>query len=163
MIRKAFMAATVLLLLLLVLITPRFIGYREDISTLPRVIVNYGEDELVVLVTSLSATYLYEALFLNVTYLDAEGVTLLHERNTYAVQERVDLNVSRRFSLEAVAVDRRGEVFETRLEVTALKGPEGWTFELLILPEKTPRVLTAEDMMNSPFVTLLERREVEGP
>lgn len=153
------MAATVLLLLLLVLITPRLIGYREDISTLPRLIINYGEDDLIIFITSLSGTYLYEALFLNITTLDGDNLTQKQDRNSHGLQERVELNQTTQFLLDAVAEDRRRVFFETRMEVTATKGSEGWSFRLLLLPERTLRVLTENDLLNSPFATLMQKRE----
>ncbi len=158
--RKAFMAATILVLLMLVLVTPRLIGVQEDISSLPRLILNYEEDQLVVFVTSLSGTYLYRALFLNITPMGEANATERHVENAHALEERVPLNETQAFVLETEAVDRRDSRFNLTLDVNAQEMEGDWGFSLLFSGESQPRTVSGEDLSNSPLVTLLERREL---
>ncbi|MFQ5920371.1 MAG: hypothetical protein ACE5I4_10075, partial [Thermoplasmata archaeon] len=67
------------------------------------------------------------------------------------------------FSVEAAAVDRRSAVFDLTLHVTATPvveegGTRGWRFEFLFGEETQPRVVTHQDLLNSPLATFLERR-----
>lgn len=159
MLRKGLMAATVLLLLLLVLVTPRLIGVREDISTLPRLILNFQGEDVIAFITSLSGTYVYKALYLNVTPADGGPAHRLHVANSHALEAKMNLTEMRRFALEAAALDRRDVFFDTAVDVRASLGDEGWSFRLLVEEETTPRILTQEELTASPFATLMERRE----
>ncbi len=173
MLRKALMAATILLLLLLVLITPRLLGVREDLSTIPRLIVNYNEDEegLVLYLTSLAGTYLYRKLYLNFTS-EALNFTLRENASdSHGLEYRVDSRLFSgqfqvapfAFDVEAAAVDRRSAVFDLALHVTATpqveEGDRSWRFEFLFGEETQPRVVTDRDLLNTPLATFLERRE----
>ncbi len=153
------MAATVLLLLLLVLITPRLIGVQEDISSLPRLILNYSQDELIIFITSLSGTYIYKAIYLNVTPDGEQNATRRSVQYSHGLEERVDVNDMSQFDLEAVAIDRRDSLFDISADISASRTEEGWSFSLLLSEEGTPRNLTQEDLSSSPFATLMSRRE----
>ena len=155
--KRAFMAATVLLLLALVVVTPRLIGPKEDISSLPRVILNYYEGHLVVGVTSLSGLYIYDALYLNVT---RESGPPLPWNGTHlmALQGRVPLDGPGDLRVEAAAMDARGVWFDGTLNVTALADGEGWVFRVRSSPEALPREMSAQELTESPVATLMERR-----
>lgn len=156
------MAATVLLLLLLVLITPRLIGGPEDISSLPRLILNYDEDRLILFVTSLSGTYLYRTLYLNLTPEGGgNGPLRAIVSDSHGLERVVPLSATTRFSVEAVAVDRGDTPFDLVLDVSASQTASGWRFQLLFPDEPQPRTVTVtdEDFVDGlPY--LLQRREV---
>lgn len=162
------MAATVILLLLLVIVTPRLVGVQEDISSLPRLILNFEDSEelLILFVTSLSGTYLYRALYLNLTPEGASDPVMAMESNSHGLEYPVDFKaisgqefVTRSsFSVETVAIDRRNSRFSISLEVTVTPSAEGWQFEFLFEEERQPRVVTSQDLLNAPFATLLQRR-----
>lgn len=165
MIRKALMAATVILLILLVILTPRLVGVQEDISSLPRLILNFddSEDLLILFVTSLSGTYLYSVLYLNVTY---EGwADRLNETHTHGLEYPVNLtqvtqgqlSVSAVFNLEVVAIDRRSSHFDLSLQVTITPVAEDWEFEL-VFGDGPPQIVTSQEILNGPRATLLQRR-----
>ncbi|MEE9236224.1 MAG: hypothetical protein V3U52_00320 [Thermoplasmata archaeon] len=156
MLRKALMAAIILLLLLLVLITPRLIGVREDISTLPRLILNYESDEFIIFITSLSGTYVYRTLYLNITSFDLPNTTRSRVANSLGLEGKLYLNETTHFSLEAVAEDQRNVFFDLTLEAVASETQQGWSFTLL---DSGQKVLTDGDLSVSPFVTLMPRRE----
>lgn len=159
MLKPAFMAATVLLLVILVVLTPRLIGPREDISSLPRLILNYDEGSLVAFVTSLSGTYLYRALYLNVTPLAGPEPILRNATRAMALEERIPLETMPEFVMEVVAEDGLGQFFDLHVTVRAIPGSEGWTFRLVLEPGAAPREFTSRDLMNAPFATLMERRD----
>ncbi len=152
------MAATVMLLLLLVLITPRLIGVREDISSLPRLILNYGNEDFVAFVTSLSGTYLYSALYLNITPRNGPNSAHYVVNDSHALEGRIGLEGSSQFNIEAVAVDQRRVFFDISVDVEASRTAKGWSFTLRLSGETTPRVLTENDISNTPFATLMQRR-----
>lgn len=156
--KRAFMAATLLLLVALLAIVPRLTGPREDIASVPRVVLNYVDDQLVVLVTSLSGTYLYDTLHLNVTTAGGEEGDrwVAHQRLT--LEERVSLQGPVEFHLEAAVQDARGVWFDAALQVNATPTDGSWTFRLVTEPGRLPQSLTAEDLAESPFATLLKRR-----
>ena len=52
MIRKALMALTVIVLVILIIITPSLIGKEPGVSSIPKVIVDYADNETIVHVTS---------------------------------------------------------------------------------------------------------------
>lgn len=164
------MAATILLLLLLVLVTPRLLGVREDLSTLPRLIVNYDEDEegVILYLTSLAGTYLYRKLYLNIT--PEVGDHRSNASDSHGLEHRVDFQrflgsaiQEFSFGVEAAAVDRRSAVFDLTVQVTAMPVLEGetrsWRFAFLFEEETQPRVVSDQDLLNSPIATFLERRE----
>ncbi|MFQ5986753.1 MAG: hypothetical protein ACE5KQ_05290 [Thermoplasmata archaeon] len=158
MLKPAFMAATLLLLLTLVVVTPRLIGPPEDISSLPRIILNFDEGSLIVFVTSLSGTYLYEALFIEVTPSPGPEPILRNASRSMALEERIPLDVMASFRLEAGAVDGLGQRFEVLLDVVATESSDGWTVRLLE-SGSPPRVYAGPDLQNVPlFATLMERR-----
>ncbi len=167
MLRQAFMAATVILLLLLVIITPRLVGVQEDISSLPRLILNYDDEEdlLVLFVTSLSGTYLYKALYLNLTPEGGVADSAM-DSNTHGLEYPVDFKeisgqevVTRSsFIVETVAIDRRSSEFDLSLDMTVTPLAEGWQFELFLGEERQHRMLSSQDLLNAPLATLLQRR-----
>jgi hypothetical protein len=160
MLKPAFMAATVLLLLTLVVVTPRLIGPQEDISSLPRLILNYDDGTLIVFVTSLSGTYLYPRLSINVTPSSGSDWVPRNTTRAMALEERIPLHLMSSFHLEAGAEDGLGQLFGLGLNVVAEASNEGWTLHL-ILESGPTRVLTGQALQNAPFATLLERRD--GP
>ncbi len=160
MLKPAFMAATVLLLLTLVVVTPRLIGPQEDISSLPRLILNYDDGTLIAFVTSLSGTYLYPRLSITVTPSSGSDSVLRNATRAMALEERIPLDLMSSFRLEAGAEDGLGHLFGLGLDVMAVESAEGWTLRLILEPGP-PRVFTGQDLRNSPFATLLERRD--GP
>ena len=157
MLKPAFMAATVLLLLTLVVVTPRLIGPQEDLSSLPRLILNYDDGTLIVFVTSLSGTYLYQRLSINVTPSTGSDSVLRNATRAMALEERIPLDLMSSFHLEAGAEDGLGQVFGIGLDVMAEESGEGWSLRLILEPGP-PRVLTGQDLQNAPIATLLERR-----
>ncbi len=168
------MAATVLVLFLLVLITPRLTGIQEDISSLPRLILNYDEEEegMVLYLTSLAGTYLYRNLYLNITPGVGDFPLLRNVSNSHGLELGVHLAglsgtfhvMPVSFIVEAAAIDKRSVVFDLTLHVTATPEVEegvtrGWRFELLFGEEIQPRIVTHQDLLNSPIATLLQRRD----
>ncbi len=160
MLKPAFMAATVLLLLILVVVTPRLIGPQEDISSLPRLILNYDDGTLIVFVTSLSGTNLYPRLSIKVTPSSGSDWDPQNATRAMALEERIPLDLMSSFHLEAGAEDGLGQLFGLGLDVMAVESAVGWTLRLILEPGP-PRVFTGQDLRNSPFATLLERRD--GP
>jgi hypothetical protein len=160
MLKPAFMAATVLLLLTLVVVTPRLIGPQEDISSLPRLILNYDDGTLIAFVTSLSGTYLYRELSLAVTPSAGPGAVARNATTAMALEERIPLDLLPSFRLEAGAEDGLGQRFAVHLDVVAVESAEGWSLRLTMDPAP-PREVLGEDLRSSPFATLLERRN--GP
>lgn len=155
--KRAFMAATVVLLLALVVVTPRLIGPKEDISSLPRVILNYHEGHLVAGVTSLSGLYIYDALYLNVTRTG--GPTLpWNETHVMALEGRIPLEDPMELLVEAAAMDARGVWFDGALNVTVLADGDDWVFRVRSDPDALPRELRAQELTESPVATLMERR-----
>ncbi|MFQ5919492.1 MAG: hypothetical protein ACE5I4_05540 [Thermoplasmata archaeon] len=157
MLKPAFMAATVLLLLTLVVVTPRLIGPQEDISSLPRLILNYDDGMLIVFVTSLSGTYLYRELSLIVTPSTSLDSTVRNATSAMALEERIPLNLTPSFHLEAGAEDGIGQLFGVHLDVVAVESAGGWSLRLIMEPAP-PREVLGEDLRSAPFATLLERR-----
>jgi hypothetical protein len=160
MLKPAFMAATVVLLLTLVVVTPRLIGPQEDISSLPRLILNYDEGILIAFVTSLSGTYLYESLFVHVIPSTGPDPILRNATRAMALEERIPLDVISSFRLEAGAQDGLGQLFDVQLDVVAVESPEGWSFRLILDPGSPPRRFTGQELQNAPFATLMERRNL---
>ena len=160
MLKPAFMAATVLLLLTLVVLMPRLIGPQEDISSLPRLILNYDEGTLIAAVTSLSGTYLYRELSLEVTPAGEPTGVVHNASGVMALEERIPLDVMPAFHLEATAEDDLGQLFSLGIEVIGTESAEGWSLRILHDPAP-PRVILGDDLRMSPIATLLERRN--GP
>ncbi len=158
MLKPAFMAATVLLLLTLVVVTPRLIGPPEDISSLPRLILNYDDGTLIAFVTSLSGTYLYPRLSIIITPSSGSDSVLRNATRAMALEERISLDLMSSFHLEVGAEDGLGQLFGRDLDVMAVESAEGWSLQL-ILESGLPRVFTGQALQNAPFATLLERRD----
>ena len=59
MIRKVLMAATIVVLVLLIIITPRLLGEEKEISSIPKVIVDYTNNHTIVYVTGAFGDYKY--------------------------------------------------------------------------------------------------------
>ncbi len=156
--RKVLMAATVLLLLLLVIITPGLIGVREDISTRPRLILNYEDGEFIVFITSLSGTYVYRSLYLNITSVGGQNSTQLQweNNNSHGLEAKLDVSEMRHFNTDAVAMDQRPVFFDLSVEVEVEEVPQGLSFTLHISEESTPRILMEDDL---PIPTLMQRRQ----
>jgi hypothetical protein len=49
MMRKAMMAATVIILVLLNIIAPRLIGRETEVSSLPKIVVDYGNNNTTIM------------------------------------------------------------------------------------------------------------------
>lgn len=158
MLKRAFMAATLLALLSLVVVTPQLVGPREDISSIPRLIVTYYDDTLVVLVTSLSGTYLYPRTELNVSVDDIPLLTR-NATQSLSLEGRIPLNGTMDLALQAAAMDARRIWFAARVDLTVTPGTEDWNIRLVPEPDALPRELTAQDLAESPFATLLKRQE----
>ncbi len=158
MLKPAFMAATVLLLLTLVVVTPRLIGPQEDISSLPRLILNYDDGTLIVFVTSLSGTYLYQRLSINVTPSSGPVWDPQNATRAMALEERIPLDLMSSFHLKVGAEDGLGQLFGLGLDVVAVESAEGWSLRL-ILESGPQRLFTGQALQNAPFATLLERRD----
>ncbi|MFQ6012855.1 MAG: hypothetical protein ACE5LS_04355 [Thermoplasmata archaeon] len=159
MLKPAFMAATILFLLTLVVVTPRLIGPQEDLTSLPRLILSYDEGTLIALVTSLSGTYLYQTLFINVTASTGPESIFRNATRAMVLEQRIPLDSVPSFRLEAGAEDGRGQQFGVRLDVVAFESLEGWSLRL-IETGSPPRVITGRDLQNTPFATLMERGNV---
>lgn len=160
------MAATVVLLISLVVVVPRLLGGGEDLASLPRLILNFDEDDerLVFFVTSLSGTYLYRSLHLNIT-AEGSGPWEANASNQHGLEVAISLREVQgepvAFHVAALAVDRGDASFDLSLQVTVnpWTEAEGWRFELLFGEEAQARIVTDRDLMASPLATLLERRE----
>lgn len=167
MLRQALMAATVILLILLVILTPQLVGVQEDISSLPRLILNYDDtgDLLILFVTSLSGTYLYPGLYLNVTY-ESDPPSMLNKTHAHGLEHPVNLtrvsqgqlSVSGTFNVEVVAIDRRNSHFDLSLQVTVTPVAGDWRLEM-VFGDDQPRIVTSQDLLNAPLATLLQRRD----
>ncbi len=158
MLKPAFMAATVLLLLTLVVVTPRLIGPQEDLSSLPRLILNYDEGTLIAFVTSLSGTYLYRELSLTITPSTGAESVVRNATGVMGLEEHIPLDLMPSFRLEVGAEDGLGQLFGIRIDVVAVESAEGWSLRLIMEPA-LPRVIMGSDLRSAPFATLLERRD----
>lgn len=143
MIRKVLMAATIVVLVLLIIITPRLIGKEKEVSSIPKIVVDYVNNNTTVYVHSAIGDYRYS----NITiFAENESVgwnNITTDNETYSLTLKIPALVVIGFYLNVTAYDG-----ETGYEYncTVLINTEEDKIE--IYEEKTYNV-------NPPFIKLM--------
>lgn len=110
---------TILVLLALVLVTPRFLGQPSELDTLPVLVVGLNTDETlwIVSVGGSVQPYMYEGILLEAR--DSANTTVANETvgDAYDVSLRVPVNASGTLGLHTWLLDRQGNYFEYNLTV----------------------------------------------
>ncbi len=156
------MAAAVLILLLLVLITPLLLG-QEDISSFPKLVLSTSASNLYLYVTSWSGgTVFYKDIALNLT--DASGGTVFNSRYgapAWGLNATANFSAHPDFLINITVHDRRAAAYDFRGRLQATLDPRGeWTFVLTSNADQNPFRFTARDIAwpNQPFSVVFPRR-----
>ena len=105
MIKKFLMAATIVVLILLIIMAPRLIGTEKEVSSIPKVVVDYVDNRTVVYVYSAFGDYRYT----NITIFAGNETTTWSDTatddETYFLSLKIPASVVTNFYLKAIAYD----------------------------------------------------------
>lgn len=159
MFRKVLMAATVLILLMLVILTPKLLG-RSDVSSFPTLRFTLQEGQLFLLVTSISGDYLYRDITLLV---DNNTGELVREvvNNSFMASAHLPARNNLFFSVTSWAHDRMGATYKFEKSNFVLRQEtNGWTFYITSATEsRTFRQVDISGGTATTFSIIFPRRE----
>ncbi len=105
MIRKLLMAATIVVLVLLIIITPRLLGEEREISSIPKVIVDYSNNNTTVYVTGAFGDYKYTNITISAENESAGWSNFTTDNETYFLRLKIPASVALGFSLNVTVYD----------------------------------------------------------
>jgi hypothetical protein len=105
MMRKVLMAATVIILVLLNIITPRLVGRETEVSSLPIIVVDYANDNTTVYVHSAFGDHRYTNITIHVQNESIGWSNMTSDIEAYALTIRVPVHVTTGFFMEVVVFD----------------------------------------------------------
>jgi hypothetical protein len=105
MMRKAMMAATVIILVLLNIIAPRLIGRETEVSSLPKIVVDYGNNNTTIYVHSSFGEHRYTNITIHVQNESIGWSNTSTDIETYALTMRIPSNVTLGFFMEVLVYD----------------------------------------------------------
>ncbi len=161
MIKKILMAATVILLLLAVIITPRLLG-RSDVSSFPVVRFTIQDHRLHLLVTSVSGDYLYRGIFL---LIDDNSLELVRVETNNTWGERASLLVGDRmvFNLTSVVYDRLLNLYRLNVHFVITREANSWLYNVYSADQdRTCRQLDLSGSTATPCSFIFPRREASS-
>ncbi len=159
MFRKVVMAVTVLVLLMLVILTPKLLG-RSDVSSFPTLRFTVQDGQIFLLVTSVSGDYLYRDMALTI---DNGGKLVYKEvaNNSFTLSAHLPVDQFRVFNVTSDVHDRIG--FTYKLERTSfVLSPQtnGWIFYITSASEsRTFRQVDISGGTATTFSIIFPRRE----
>jgi uncharacterized protein (UPF0333 family) len=105
MIRKVLMAATVIVLVLLNIITPRLIGRETEVSSLPKIVVDYANNNTTVYVHSAFGDHRYTNITIHVQNESVGWSNVTTDIEIYSLTIKVPIQVTNGFFLKVVVYD----------------------------------------------------------
>ena len=121
---RAGMFAAIIALVILILVTPGFLGHPPSLASLPILIVGVTptHDNLSVYIAASVQAYLYNRITVNLTRFDAANVSVgwsnVSEPYSYGVDVKVPLNLTY-WRVHALLVDQQDNYFEYNVSVRA--------------------------------------------
>jgi hypothetical protein len=99
------MAATIVVLVLLIIITPRLIGKETELSSIPRVIVDYANNNTTVYVHSAFGDHRYSNITIYVENETMAWRNITSDVEVYMLSMKIPASVSTAFFLNVSAYD----------------------------------------------------------
>jgi len=127
MIKKIFMVSTIVVLVLLVIITPRLISQEPQISEFPRILIDHMKYELIIDVHSAVEPYRYKNISITVLGLDNDSYrppTLLEEE-TFNLHLKISKNDTYNFQLNVTLFDQNFNGFDYNATIKIINNLEG--------------------------------------
>ena len=100
MLKKIFMVSVIIVLVLLIIITPRFIGRDQGIAAVPELLVDHVENQTKVYVKGIG-DYRYPNITIQIIYPGPSGPVELLQRDTFTYFSNVSIsdNLTKEFDL----------------------------------------------------------------
>jgi hypothetical protein len=105
MMRKVLMAVTVIVLVMLNIITPRLIGRETEVSSLPKIVVDYANNNTTVYVHSAFGDHRYTNMTIHVRNESIGWSNMTTDVEVYALSIKVPVHVTRGFFMDVVVYD----------------------------------------------------------
>lgn len=152
------MAATVLILLLAVIATPRLLG-RSDVSSFPVLRFTAQEGRVHLLVTSVSGDYLYRQV--NFRVYNGTGDIIVHNvANSWGESASVSLAMHAVFNITSVVIDRRNYTYSLDAQFVVTQDTGDWLFYVYYNEEtRTYRQFELSGPTATPFSIIFPRRQ----
>jgi hypothetical protein len=94
MIKKVLMAATIVVLVLLIIITPRLIGTGEEVQSIPRLLVDYVGNETKIFVVGTFGDYRYSNISIYAENTTIGWNNFTTENDTYTLRRQASISTS---------------------------------------------------------------------
>ena len=105
MLRKGLMAATVIILVLLNIIAPRLVGRETEVSSLPKIVMDYANNNTTIYVHSAFGEHRYTNITIHVQNESIGWSNTSTDVDIYALTVRIPANVTLGFFLEVLVYD----------------------------------------------------------
>ncbi len=125
---RAGMFGAIIALVVLILVTPGFLGHPPSLASLPILIVGLTptDDNLTVYVAASVQAYLYDRITINLTRLDSANVSVawtnVTENYSYGAEVKVALNLTY-WRVHVLLVDHQRNYFEYNVSVRVYADP----------------------------------------
>jgi len=152
-IRRGLMVATVLALAIAILVTPSLVGRRQEISAIPRLLVDFVNDRIFLDVQSALQDFRYNEIALVVTALDVNYSNTIKEDDTYDVHMAIPANVTRYFAVNVTLRDDQALPFEWNGTFSLSSDDGGPYLSVLAEDQQEPKIYRS-----FPFKVTIPRR-----
>lgn len=105
MMRKVLMAVTIVVLVMLNIITPRLIGRETEVSSLPKIVVDYANNNTTVYVHSAFGEHRYTNITIHVQNESIGWSNVTSDVEVYSLTVKIPENVTTGFYMEVLVYD----------------------------------------------------------
>jgi len=158
MLRKIFMVAVVLVLILLIIVTPNLMGREQDISSIPQLLIDRrGGNETFIDVHSAFSHYMYSSITVHVQGTDNISFErIMFENNTYDLHFSISDSFSKSFILNVTLEDKKNRPFDYNATVMVKEDEKGLFLSIHQEDSSVPKIVREE---NLPFKDTIPMRE----